>query len=709
MPVPSSLSLSFPQPQFALLTFDLPGKSANVLSQAVMQELAAALDTLRTTPGLQGVVIASGKPGTFIAGADIREFVPLMDDPARVAELCRHGQEILKQLAELPLLTIAAIDGACLGGGLELALACDRRIVSTNPKTQLGLPEVKLGLIPGWGGCGRLPRLIGLAPAMAMITSSNSLSGDAAVSQGLADESAPAAQLVDVALAMIQREQATMTYVADRERRRVPLGMADVEVEFARFAASSKLPAEFKHQPAAATAIQLLADTAQLNLDQALERETAAFQELFGSPANRALVHVFFLQDYNKHDHAATKSQPAAESISVLGAGVMGIGIAAAGLKAGLRVRLGDANTDALSRAAESSLQEATFDPNTKSADPKKLVSYGARLSGVTTNEELAASDAVIEAITENIDIKLPVLRRIEERLGQNAILASNTSTIPISRIARGLARPERFCGMHFFNPVRSMRLVEIIRGEQTSDETIATAVALVRRLGKFPIVVADGPGFLVNRLLSPYLNEAIELLHEGNSPRAIDDAALEFGMPIGPLALYDLIGLDTAMYAGRTMWEAFPERIRASPILPAFIKRERLGRKNGLGFYAYPNKAAEPQDDAAANQLVRNYLRQDKPSDATQIQDRLLLAMLLEACRVLSEGRVHDARDIDLGVIFGLGFPAFRGGILHWAQQLGGDAILRKLEPLRGTAARFEPPVMLLDWATGRRSHLTS
>ncbi|WP_254512175.1 3-hydroxyacyl-CoA dehydrogenase NAD-binding domain-containing protein [Anatilimnocola floriformis] len=701
----AAISLTFPQPQVALLSFDLPGKSANVLSHAVTDELAAHLQTLRGRADLQGVILTSAKPGTFIAGADIREFVGLMDSPGQIAELCRRGQGILSQLSELPAVTIAAIDGVCLGGGLELALACDRRIVADQPKTQLGLPEVKLGLIPGWGGCARLPRLVGLPTAVEMITSGNSLPAATAVTAGLADESAASDQLLPAALKMAQREQASKSYLADRVRRSGAALFSATELDFLRFTTAAKLVPEAKHQPAALTAINLLVDTASTDLAVALARETVAFGELFGSPANRALVHVFFLQDYNKHDkHVAAKPRTI-ESVSVLGAGIMGIGIAASALKAGLQVRLGDANAAVLAKAAEDVVLEAAYNPAIKAADPARVPQLAARLSAVTTDAELAASDAVIEAIIENLDIKLTVLRRLKALLGPDAFLASNTSSIPITKIAAGLAQPERICGMHFFNPVKRMKLVEVVRGEQTSDETIATAIALGRKMGKMPVVVKDGPGFLVNRLLSPYLNEAIELLHDGHTPREVDDAAIEYGMPLGPLALYDLVGLDTAFYAGRTMFEAWPDRVRASPLLPQLIKRGRLGRKNGMGFYAYAQPTSEPADDPAAAEILAKYVRTEERLDSQQIQDRLLLPMLLEACRVLEEGRVHDARDIDLGVIFGLGFPAFRGGILHWAQQVGGGEILRKLEPWRKRGGRYEPPQLLLDWAAGKRT----
>lgn len=705
----SAISLTFPQPRVALLSFDLPGKGANVLSAAVMEELATHLQTLEQTADLQGVILTSGKPGTFIAGADIREFVGLMDAPGELAEMVRRGHAILGRLANLPAVTVAAIDGVCLGGGLELALACDRRIVADQPKTQLGLPEVKLGLIPGWGGCARLPRLIGLPPAVEMITSGNPVNAAAAVKCGLAEASVSSERLLAAAIELVQQEMASRNYLRDRERRSGPVRFSATEAEFLKFTTAEKLAPEAQQQPAANTALNLLIDSANDDLAPALARETQAFATVFGSPANRALVHVFLLQDYNKRDAktSATKTRPT-ESISVLGAGIMGIGIAAAGLKPGLQVRLGDADQTILTKATEDCLLEAAFDPATKSADLTRVPQLAARLSSVTTDAELAASDVVIEAIVENLDIKISVLRRLESLLGPQAILASNTSSIPISKIGSGLVQPERFCGMHFFNPVKRMKLVEVVRGPQTSDETIATAVALGRKMGKMPVVVQDGPGFLVNRLLSPYLNEALELLHDGHTPAEVDAAAVKYGMPLGPLALYDLVGLDTAFYAGRTMYEAFPDRVRASPILPALIKKGRLGRKNNAGFYAYQGGMLAPQHDPAAAEILKKYVRDEDHLNLHQIQDRLLLPMLFEACRVLEEGRVHDPRDIDLGVIFGLGFPAFRGGILHWAEQLGGAEILRKLEPCQGRGGRFTPPQLLLDWAAGKRK-LTS
>jgi 3-hydroxyacyl-CoA dehydrogenase/enoyl-CoA hydratase/carnithine racemase len=707
VPTQPTISLTFPRPHIAVLSFDLPGKSANVLSAAVMNELAEHLQTLRATTDLQAVILTSAKPNTFLAGADIREFVGLMDSPGQVAELCRRGQAILQQLSDLPAVTIAAIDGVCLGGGLELVLSCDRRIVTTNPKTQLGLPEVKLGLIPGWGGCARLPRLVGLPAAVEMITSGNSLSAEAAVAVGLADESAASDQLLAAALKMSEREQATKTYLEDRQRRAGAVALPQVERDFVWMTTTAKLAPTADHEPAAMAALNLLFDTASDDLPKALERETTAFAQLFGSPENRALVHVFLLQDHNKHsgpDKSPARSTGETKSVSVLGAGIMGIGIAASALKAGLQVRLGDAEQSVLTKAAEEVVLEAAYNPATKAADSARAAQLSARLSAMATAAEFAASDVVIEAIVEKLDVKLAVLRMLESLIRPEAFIASNTSSIPITKIAAGLARPERFCGMHFFNPVKRMKLVEVIRGAQTSDETIAAAVALGRKMGKMPIVVADGPGFLVNRLLSPYLNEAIELLHDGHTPAEIDAAAVEYGMPLGPLALYDLVGLDTAFYAGRTMFEAWPDRVRASPLLPALIKRGRLGRKNGKGFYAYREMTSEPTVDPAATEILQKYIRREDRVTSQQLQDRLLLPMLFEACRVLEEGRVQDGRDIDLGVIFGLGFPAFRGGILHWAQQQGGAEIMRKLEPWRDRGGRYEPPQLLLDWAAGKR-----
>ena len=308
--------------------------------------------------------------------------------------------------------------------------------------------------------------------------------------------------------------------------------------------------------------------------------------------------------------------------------------------------------------------------------------------------------DLVIEAVVENADVKRQIFARLEPQLRPDAVLASNTSTIPITKLAADLARPDQFCGIHFFNPVRKMQLVEVIRGEQTSDTTVATAVAFAKSVGKLPIVVHDGPGFLVNRLLFPYMNEALELLSAGVPIADIERAAKSFGMPMGPITLYDMVGIDTAYYAGRTMWEAFPDRTVASPIIPALIKAGRLGQKNGLGFFSYRNKKHRPEPDAAVDELLAPYLHEPRSMPLDEITLRLFLPMLLEATRVLADKIVRNVRDIDFGLIFGLGFPAFRGGLLFWADQIGAARIVEDLKRIEAIGPRVQPTPLLLEMA---------
>lgn len=703
----SAITISRPQPDIAVFTFDLPGKGANVLSRAVLAELDGHLGRLERDSSLAGLILISAKSGIFIAGADLREFVPQLTAPkSEIVALCRRGQDLFRRLSQAPFVTVAAIDGICVGGGAELATWCDRRIVTKNPRTEFGFPEVKLGLYPGWGGTVRTPRIIGLANAVELVTSGESIDGSQAALLGLASDLVPADRLLDAAIRLVRDEQATKAYLADRERQRQPLVVNPTELGFLGATASAMVQHETKgHYPAPMAALELMLETCGYDEQTALEKEAAGMAELFGSPINAALINVFFLTDRNKRDTGLERSDVAPQkigSVGVIGAGIMGSGIAAANLKHEIPVALTDAAGDALTAGARSVLEEATYHKKLKGPDPQRALALGPLLAISHHLEELSDCDLVVEAVVENIDVKKRLFAQLEPQLRAETILASNTSTIPITQLAEGLSRPERFCGLHFFNPVRRMKLVEVIRGKLTSDQTVATAVAYAKRLGKMPVVVSDGPGFLVNRLLFPYMNEAIELLCDGVSMQEIDKAAMTFGMPMGPIALYDMVGLDTAMYAGKTMWEAFPDRVVASPVLPAMVKAGRLGQKSKLGFYAYQNKRGKSQPDPAAEAIVANYRRGDAKLAREQIADRLILPMLLEATRVLEERLVRDVRDVDLGLVFGIGFPPFRGGLLFWADTVGPDRIVKMLEPLAHLGARMQPTPLLLEMAKG-------
>lgn len=704
MPQPAALTLSWPEQDIALLTFDLPGKGANILSGSVLEELAAHLDAIEANPNVSGLVITSGKPGTFIAGADLREFAASLDAPAEeIIKVSRAGQELFARLSRGTFVSVCAIDGICVGGGAELAVWCDRRIMSDSPKTEIGFPEVKLGLFPGWGGTVRLPRIVGLSNALEMITSGESIDAATAKAMGLASDIVPADRLVDAARRLVHLDRETGAVLRDRERFTSPIKMNETELGFLGLTASMLIRQQTKGQyPAPAAVLELMMETSQLPEQPALEKESAGFAQLFGTPINRSLINVFFLTDRNKRDTGLEKKEVAPrelKSIGVIGAGIMGAGIAEASLKREFSVALTDANPDALLKGARSVMDGVAYSKQKKGPDVERAVKFSPLLKATTHLAEVAGCDLVIEAVVENIDAKRDLYARLEPQLRETAILASNTSTIPITRLAEKLARPAQFCGIHFFNPVRKMQLVEVIRGQQTSDETIATAVAYAKKIGKMPIVVNDGPGFLVNRLLLPYLNEALELLAEGASIESIDKAAVKFGMPLGPIALFDMVGIDTAMYAGRVMWEAFPDRIVASPILPALVKAGRLGQKTGAGFFKY-NAKGKAEADPAAQAIIDRYKRSEQTFTTDQLIWRLFLPMLLEATRALDDHIVRDPRDIDLGLIFGLGFPPFKGGLMFWADTVGADMLVEMLKPLEHLGKRGQPTERLLNMA---------
>ncbi|MFN0021232.1 MAG: 3-hydroxyacyl-CoA dehydrogenase NAD-binding domain-containing protein [Pirellulaceae bacterium] len=700
-----AFTLSWPEQDIALLTIDLPGKGANVLSRSVLAELREHLTALVKRKDVAGLIIKSGKPGTFIAGADLREFVEQLNAPKdQVVALCQTGQALFGMLSKAPFVTIAAIDGICVGGGAELACWCDRRIVTTNPKTEIGFPEVKLGLYPGWGGTVRAPRIVGLANALEMITSGEAIDSKAAVQMGLASDRVPPEHLLLAAIRLIRDEQATGNYLQDRECWSGPIATEPTELGFLGATANAVIQQETKgNYPAPSAALELILETCGLDADAALSREADGMAALFGTPVNAALINVFFLTDRNKRETGLERKDVAPlaiKSVGVVGAGIMGQGIAAANLKTETHVALADASEDALTLGARGVLEEASFERKLKGPDAQRALRLGPLLTVSHSEAEIVTCDLVVEAIVESAAVKKELYARLEPQLRPQAILASNTSTIPITTLAEGLTRPEQFCGLHFFNPVRRMKLVEVIRGKATSDETIATAVAYAKRLGKLPIVINDCPGFLVNRLLFPYMNEALQLLGEGASMKDVDRASTTFGMPLGPIALYDLVGLDTALFAGRVMWEAHPDRVMLSPILPAMVKAGRLGQKTGSGFYSYLNKKKKAQIDPESEALAHSYVKNGSKFTTEQLIHRLFLPMLLEATRVLQEKIVRDVRDVDLGLIFGLGFPPFKGGLLFWADTLGAAKIVEMLKPLEGLGERFHAPTLLVEMA---------
>lgn len=710
MTASTTLTLSFPEPDIALLTIDDPESSANVLSRHVLESLESHLNELDKRKDLAGLVICSAKPGMFIAGADLKEFATWLDAPKEeVSGYCRRGQSLFGRLSKGHYVTVAAIDGMCVGGGAELAMWCDRRVMTNNEKTAYGFPEVKLGLFPGWGGTARTPRIVGLSNAVELVTGGENIDAQTAALMGLAsdvvakqpDDTAEDT-LLTAAIRMVRAEQATGEFRHDREKWSGPLNIDDIELGFLGATASAYIQQQTKgHYPAPLAALEVMLGAAGVDVDTACQMEADEFAKLFGSPVNRALLNVFFLQDRNKKGPNLKVEPRKINSAGVVGAGIMGQGIAAANVKRGIPVAIMDSSQEALTRGVRGVLNEVSYNKQTKGPDVARAVEFAPLVNGTLSDIELCRADIVIEAIFENREAKQHLFARLEPLLSESAFLASNTSTIPITQLAEGLEHPERFCGLHFFNPVRQMPLVEVIRGKKTNDETVAVAVAYARKLGKSPIVMNDGPGFLVNRLLLPYMNEAALMLCEGADLQKIEKAAKSFGMPMGPFTLYDVVGLDVAVHAGRTMAEAFPDRVVPAQIVPLLADLGRLGQKVGKGFFDYgPSKGGKPpkgtESDLVAKLVDDCRGGESQKFSTEQIIDRLFLPMLVEATRVLEDGIVNNVRDVDLGLILGIGFPPFHGGLFFWADTIGAANIVEKLKLYSSLGKRFEPTALL-------------
>jgi 3-hydroxyacyl-CoA dehydrogenase/enoyl-CoA hydratase/carnithine racemase len=715
-------TLSFPEPDIARLELDTPDSHVNLLGYAALAELRVLLDRLDSLPNLKGALFSSGKAGSFSVGADMDQMVRSIDQ-TRETVLGRLvlAQETLQRLASAHYISVAAVDGVCLGGGAELACWCDRRVFSTCGATQFGFPEIHLGLIPAWGGTARLPRLIGWEHAAGMIALDERIDSMQARSLGLADDLVSPDRLHQAAMDGIRQEVQSGRWRARRQRLAAPMAIDHRQMQAWTDTALESIRQRWHgRRPAAQRVLCLLRHSIEGDLGQACRAAAEALADLWGSPTHRALVNVHLLRRHNVQDSVVphgTVAQ-AVQRVGIIGAGVMGIGIAAAHLQKGVPVDLADASAEALSRAMPAALDEAAasesslgfamapppndLSPGTLIREPpeRQAVDLPRWLQQADSLAALAACDLIVETVVETAEVKRRIYQQLETHVPPTTLLVSNTSTIPISSLSRSLQHPERFCGMHYFNPVRDMRLVEVVRGDLTSDQTVATVVQHALRIGKMPIVVHDSPGFLVNRLLSPYLNESLELLIAGATLMDIDRAAEAMGMPLGPLALIDLVGVDTSFFAGRTLWEAYPDRITPLPVLPALFRKGRLGRKSGAGFYRYEPGQQRGQPDSTVIDLLEPYVRRTRPISSAEITDRLFLPMLLEATRLLEQRIVRDVRDIDLGMIYGLGFPAERGGLLFWADFLGAARIVAMLEPYASLGSRFQPTQWLLDMA---------
>lgn len=695
-----------------VVTFDLAGEKVNKFSREVFTELSDLLVRMSRESRLRGLVFRSGKPDVFIAGADVKEFVTLRPDEIR--EGSARGQALFEQIARLPYPTVAAINGVCLGGGTELALACDWRLMSDAPKAKIGLPEVRLGIFPAWGGCARLPRLVGLPAALDLILTGKQLDAKRAKKIGLVDEAVPAAIFEEWSLRFARTKLGASK---PRRGRRGPSSVKDFALESNPIgrrlifkAAREKVWKETGgHYPAPLEALAVIEASYGKSIEEALEIESGRIGNVFGGDVQRNLLSIFFWTEEVKKETGAgdpaLRPRPVTR-VGVLGAGVMGGGIAQLAADKGLPARMKDIAPEMLAKgfaAAAGIWKEAVRRRRLK---PREMSRKMGLLSGTLDYSGFALCEVTIEAVVEKLGVKRAVVAEWEAAVPREAIFASNTSTLPIGEIAAGALAPERIVGMHFFNPVHRMPLVEVIRGPRSSDEGVAAVFALAKTLGKTPIVVKDSPGFLVNRILAPYLSEAVRLVKEGCSIEEVDRVMTDFGMPVGPIALLDDVGLDVALKAGEVLQAAFPERIKAAGD-EALAAAGRLGRKVGKGFYEYEQgKRLGPAREAY--EVLGVQPREASPLPQDLVRDRLVLPMVNEAAHCLAEGVVSSAAKLDLAMIFGTGFPPFRGGLLRYADSLGAEKVRSRLEELAERfGTRFVPAERIREMARdGRKFH---
>jgi 3-hydroxyacyl-CoA dehydrogenase/enoyl-CoA hydratase/3-hydroxybutyryl-CoA epimerase len=706
------------------LTFDLPGEKVNKFSAAVIGEFEKMIDDLerRGKAGeIEAIIFRSGKTGNFIAGADIN-----MIQATKTAEeaytLSRKGHKLLDRWEDLPFPTIVAINGTAMGGGCELSLASTAIVMSTDGAARIGLPEVNIGVIPGMGGCVRLPRKVGIATALDLILTGKTLPGDKAAKAGLAE----------VCLAKENFDPAVETWVKQNLKRlqsgeriakepklggaggligsaleKTPFGRAFI-LKKAREGVMSKTRGQY---PAPLEAIQVLSDTSAKyeskirgkERDQAMEREARGFGKMAATSISKNLIRLFFLTEAVKKSKGVSgdfKTVPV-RAAAVLGAGVMGGGIAQLYADKGISTRMKDINQKALTLGMQHAQKIFASALKKRKINSRQFQQKLNLIAPVLDFSGFMGVDFVVEAVIEKMDIKKSVIKELESQVHENCVIATNTSSLSVSEMQKVMAKPERFGGMHFFNPVNRMPLVEVIRGDKTSDEAVVRIYQFSKQLGKTPIVVKDRPGFLVNRLLMPYLNEATWLLKDGADIQELDETLLDFGMPMGPMELIDEVGVDVGEKVAHILNDGFGARMEPAPFNSKLVASGRLGKKSGKGMYNYLDPSGKKKELNPEIYTILGITPQKGKLSREEILDRCILPMINEAARCLDDGIVATANEVDLGMIMGTGFPPFRGGLLRYADSLGAKVIVEKLKKYHARfGARYEPAPRLLQMA---------
>ena len=710
-----TLKLEIDNSGVANLILDLPGEKVNKLSRPVLEELENILKVIDSDKSIKVLLITSNKKDIFIAGADINEIKDIVDEKDG-REKVKKGQDILSKIADLKIPTIAVIDGACMGGGTELALACTYRIAVANKKTNLGLPEVNLGIIPGFGGTQRLPALIGLPNALKIILSGKAIDYKKAYKIGLIDlivrKEFLENSLNEFVTEILKKNNRVERKQKSLKRKRYIFEVMLFGKSIIYYLAKKDLFQKTKgFYVAPFYALEVIKKTyGTSNLSKGLKIELDAFCELVVSDISKNLIELFFIGEEIKKDNGIGGQAKKVEikETAVLGAGIMGGGIAWSLANADINVRMKDIASESIAIGYQQILKIFKQLKKIRKITQNQINMKMARVSSSTDYSGFQNLDLIIEAAPENIILKKNILSELEHKIKDDAIIASNTSSLSIDAMSHALKEPKRFVGMHFFNPVNRMPLVEIIKGQKTSDEALATVVDLAKNLKKTPIVVKDVSGFLVNRILLPFMNEAAYLLQDGADMKKIDEVIERFGMPMGPFSLADIVGIDVGVKVANSLYESYGTRMKVASTLDKMLDKHpnSLGKKSNKGFYNYPRKDINSDVFIILSEVRKAEKIQTSHIDNNVIIDRCILTMLNEAAKCLEEGVVKNARYLDMAMIMGTGFPAFRGGILRYADSRGIKNVVQRLEELnKNFDDRFEVSKLLTEMAKNNKT----
>ncbi|GAD88364.1 fatty acid oxidation complex subunit alpha FadJ [Vibrio halioticoli NBRC 102217] len=690
-----TFNLSIDEEQLAWLSIDVQGEKMNTLQAAFADEMSEILSQLEQKKSeIKGLIIHSLKPDNFIAGADVR-MLDACKTATQATELATTGQKMFAKLGEFPFSVVAAIHGPCLGGGLELALACDYRVCSDDDITRLGLPEVQLGLLPGSGGTQRLPRLIGLMQSLDLILTGKQVRAKKAKKLGLVDASVPNSIFLDVAKSYAQKSKPKRKS-STKEKLISSVGLSR-KVIFDQAAKKTQQKTRGNY-PATDKILEVMQFGLEKGLKRGLEKEALEFGHLVMTYESKALRSLFFATTEMKKEHFGNATPAKVNHVGVLGGGLMGAGIAHVSLAKGkFAVNLKDVAQDGVLNALSYNYKLLEKQRKRRILSKAQVQSKMSQLRGGTDYLGFNKADVVIEAVFEDLSLKQGMVQDIEQQCPENTIFASNTSSLPIYQIAEGAKRPENIVGLHYFSPAEKMPLVEVIPHATTSAETVATVVALARKQGKTPIVVKDSAGFYVNRILAPYMNEAAQVLMAEQEIEHIDSALLNFGFPVGPITLLDEVGVDIGAKIMPILVSELGERFQGPNLFDVLLNDGRIGRKAGKGFYQYKGK--DKKVDKSVYKLLK--LTPSRSIAEEDIALRCVIPLLNEAVRCLDEGIIASARDGDIGAIFGIGFPPFSGGPFRFMDTYGLDKLIEKMRQFELTyGERFEPCQGLIDRA---------